>query len=137
MSIHGKAMAFFEACDGGKGWESCKGWCHEDATFSCQADALSGVTTLAAYTDWMQGLLGPIPDGHYDLKAVGVDEHRHAVTIAAVFKGTHTGDGGPVAPTGKPVATDYVYIIAFENEQIRHMTKVWNDAPALRALGWA
>ena len=31
------------------------------------------------------------------------------VTAYAVFHGSHTGEGGPVPPTGKRVAADYVY----------------------------
>lgn len=54
----------------------------------------------------------------------------------AVFKGTHTGDGGPVAPTGKEVQTDYVYVMEFSEGRIRHMTKTWNDGFAMRQLGW-
>lgn len=137
MTNEQTARAFFEACETGKGWAACKDWCHDGATFSCQADALAKTTTLAAYTEWMKGLLGPIPDGRYDLKAFAADPERGTVVAAAVFHGTQTGAGGPVPPTGKTVASDYVYVIAFDGEKISHMTKVWNDLHALRALGWA
>lgn len=131
------ARDFFEACETGKGWDGCKTWCLEGATFSCQADALAQTSTLAAYADWMKGLLGPIPDGHYELKAFAMDAERGTVVAAAVFHGTQTGAGGPVAPTGKAVSSDYAYVISFNGEKISHMTKVWNDAQALRQLGWA
>jgi predicted ester cyclase len=85
----------------------------------------------------MKGLLGPIPDGCYDLKAFALDDARGRVVAAAVFAGTHTGDGGPVPPTGRRVSSDYVYVIDFAGAKIRHMTKVWNDTHALRDLGWA
>ena len=137
MSNEQTARAFFEACETGKGWEACRTWCHEGATFSCQADALADTTTLAGYTEWMKGLLGPIPDGRYELSAFAMDPERGTVVAAAVFHGTQTGAGGPVAPTGKAVASDYVYVIAFDGEKISHMTKIWNDVQALRALGWA
>ena len=131
------ARDFFEACETGKGWDGCKTWCLEGATFSCQADALAQTSTLAAYADWMKGLFGPIPDGHYELKAFAMDAERGTVVAAAVFHGTQTGAGGPVAPTGKAVSSDYAYVISFNGEKISHMTKVWNDAQALRQLGWA
>lgn len=131
------ARDFFEACETGKGWDGCKTWCLEGATFSCQADALAQTSTLAAYADWMKGLLGPIPDGHYELKAFAMDAERGTVVAAAVFHGTQTGAGGPVAPTGRAVFSDYVYIISLNGGKISHMTKVWNDAQALRQLGWA
>ncbi|MDP6475951.1 MAG: ester cyclase [Alphaproteobacteria bacterium] len=137
MTITETAWEFFEACESGKGGEVCKAWCHDGATFSCQAGALGEVTTVAGYADWMKGILGPLPDGRYELKAFSADEERNTVTAAAVFHGTHTGEGGPIPPTGKAAATDYVYVWDFEGGKIRHMTKIWNDLPALQDLGWA
>lgn len=78
------ARSFFDACETGKGWAVCKAWCHEDASFSCQADALAKVTSLQGYTEWMKGLLSPIPDGHYELTAFAADPDRRAVVAAAV-----------------------------------------------------
>jgi predicted ester cyclase len=137
MTITDSARDFFDACETGKGWEVCKAWCHEGATFSCQSDALAETRTLEAYTAWTKGILTPLPDAHYELKAFATDPQRNAVAAFAVFHGTHTGDGGPVPATGKPVATDYVYVMQFDGDKIRHMTKIWNDAQALKALGWA
>ena len=34
------------------------------------------------------------------------------------------------------MVADYVYIIEFEGEGIRHMTKVWNNVVSLKQLGW-
>lgn len=131
------AERFFEACETGKGWEVCKLFCHPSATFSAQAGALTGVETLEAYTEWMKGLLTPVPDGRYELRSFAVDDDRNNVSAFAVFRGTHTGEGGPVPPTGKEVEADYVYVMAFDDGQIRHMTKIWNDAISLKQLGWA
>ena len=44
---------------------------------------------------------------------------------------------GPVSPTGNKVAGDYVYVMEFDGDKIRHMTKIWNDGQTLRQLGWA
>ena len=136
MSITDSARDFFEACETGKGGEACQAWCHDGATFSCQADALAEVNTVAGYADWMQGLLGPVPDGHYELTAFATDEARGTVVASAVFHGTHTGEGGPVPATGNAVAADYAYVMTFEGDKIRHMTKIWNDGHSLRTLGW-
>jgi hypothetical protein len=53
-----------------------------------------------------------------------------------VFFGSHTGQGGPCPPTGKSVATDYVYVMEFEGDKIRHMTKIWHSGLAVKQLGW-
>lgn len=129
------AMLFFEACETGKGWEGCKAWSKPDATFACQADPLSDVRTLQQYADWMQGLMKMMPDGRYDLKSFAEDASRNNVTAYAIFRGTHTGEGGP-PPTGKSTSSDYVYMMQFEGDKIRHMTKIWNANWALRELGW-
>lgn len=131
-----QAKRFFEACEAGKGWEGCKACCHPDATFSAQAAALSELSTLEEYTEWMKNLLTPIPDGHYELRFFGADEERQCVAAYGIFHGTQTGPGGPVEPTGKTIAADYVYAMQFEGDLIRHMTKIWNDSISLQQLGW-
>ena len=136
-SIKETAERFFDACETGAGWEECQQYCHPEASFSAQAGALAEVDSVQGYTDWMKGLLTPIPDGKYELRAFAVDEDRNNVTAFAVFRGTHTGQGGPVPPTGKQIEADYVYVMQFEGEKIRHMTKIWNDGISLQQLGWA
>lgn len=131
------ARQFFDACETGKGWAGCKSFCHAEATFSAQAEPLADIDTTEGYTEWMKGLVEIMPDARYDLKSFAVDEERHNVCAYAVFHGTHTGEGGPVAPTGKSVASDYVYVVQFDGEQISHLTKIWNAPYALEQMGWA
>ena len=135
-AIKDTAERFFEACETGKGWDVCQRYCHPGATFSAQAGALTGVETMEAYTEWMKGLLTPVPDGRYEVRFFAVDESRNNVAAYAVFRGTHTGAGGPVPPTGKQVEADYVYVMGFDGDRIRHMTKIWNDGVSLKQLGW-
>ncbi len=135
-SIKEQAAQFVDACDSGKGWVACQQYCHPDATFSVQAEALADVSTLESYTEWAKGLLTPMPDARYELRSLAVDEERQNVSAYAVFHGTNTEEG-PVPPTGNTVATDYVYVMEFDGDQIRHVTKIWNDVFALQQLGWA
>ena len=137
MSRQQSAMDFFDACETGKGWDVCKAYCTDTATFSAQSDAIAEIDTLEGYVEWMKGLLTPVPDGHYELKAFAMDEERDTALGFAVFHGTQTGPGGPVDPTGKTVAADYVYAMKFDGDKISHMTKVWHDGISLRQLGWA
>ena len=116
-SIRQTAEQFFDACETGKGWAGCQQYCHPGATFSAQAAALAGVDTLQAYTDWMKGLFTPVPDGRYEVRSFAVDESRQNVSAYGVFRGTHTGEGGPVPPTGKQVEADYVYVTAVRRRQ--------------------
>lgn len=136
-SIRDTAERFFDACEKGRGWEVCQQYCHAGATFSAQADALTGVTTVQAYTEWMKGLFTPLPDASYELKSFAVDDQRQHVLGFAIFRGSNTGPGGPVPPTGKRAEADYVYAMEFEGGKIRHLTKIWNDGISMRQLGWA
>ena len=131
------AERFFEACETGQGWAECQRYCHPDATFSAQSAALQGVDSIEAYAEWMKGLLTPLPDGRAEVKSFAMDEKRHKVTVYAVFHGTHTGQGGPVPPTGQTAAADYVYDLTFDGDMIRHLTKIWNDGATMQQLGWA
>ncbi|MDA1192487.1 MAG: ester cyclase [Candidatus Poribacteria bacterium] len=130
------AEQFFTACEDGEGWDVCKKFCHADATFSAQAPAIAGITTVEGYTDWLKGLYTFVTDTRYEIQSFGVDEGRNNVTVFSVFHGTHTGEGGPLPATGKSAATEYCYCLQFEDGRLRHMTKIWNDGVALQQLGW-
>ncbi len=136
-SMKDTATKFFDACETGKGWAGCREYCQEGATFSAQTGALASIDTLEQYTDWMQGLLRILPDGSYEVRSFAVDEERGNVAAYGVFRGTHTGEGGPVPPTGKSAEADYVYVMQFDGDRISHMTKIWNDTISLQQLGWS
>jgi predicted ester cyclase len=135
-SIMEVAEKFFEACETGQGWDTCKEFCAPDATFSAQAEPLAGIHDLRGYTEWMKGLLTFIPDGHYEVKSFATDEQRQNVCAYGIFSGTHTGEGGPCPPTGKGTKADYVYVMEFDGDKIRHMTKIWNSGHTVKELGW-
>jgi hypothetical protein len=139
MSAFENAKKFFEACDAPKGWDGCKGFVVDGAAFSCQAGALADLKTVQAYCKWMKVLVGgPLPDGRYSLHSSAWDEANSTATFVATFHATHMGEGGPVPPTKKSTSTDYVYSLKMNGEgKVAHMTKVWNDARALKDLGWA
>lgn len=136
-TITESARLFFDACETGQGWAGCRAYCTPDASFAAQSEPLAGVTTLKAYTDWMKGLLSFMPDGRYEVMSFATDAERSNVCAYGVFSATHTGEGGPMAPTGKSTRTDYVYVMQFANGKIVHMTKIWNAPWAMKELGWA
>jgi predicted ester cyclase len=136
-SITATAKDFFTACETGRGWDACKAYCAADASFSAQAGPLADVKTVAAYAEWMKGMFTPFPDARYEIKSFAADTEHNNVTAYAVFFASHTGPGGPVAPSGKSMQSDYVYVMQFKGEKITHMTKIWNDSVALKQVGWA
>jgi len=131
------AQAFFDACETGKGWEGCSRYCSPNATFSAQAEPLLETKTLAQYTDWMKAMTAILPGARYEVKSFATDVARNNVTAYGIFHATHTGQGGPIPPTGRSTSTDYVYVMQFDGDKIVHMTKIWNAGLALKDLGWA
>ena len=131
------ARLFFDACETGQGWSGCRAYCAGTASFAAQSEPIANVTTLEAYTEWMKGLLGLMPDGRYEVMSFATDAERNNVCAYGVFSATHTGEGGPMAPTGKSTRTDYVYVMQFADGIIVHMTKIWNAPWAMKQLGWA
>jgi ketosteroid isomerase-like protein len=69
------------------------------------------------------------------LKRVNLDGVR--ATSGGDAVGQLSGAGPVDPPTGKSIATDYVYAMEFDDGRIRHMTKIWNDLHSLKQLGWA
>ena len=134
--MKGIASSFFEACETGKGWDVCKDYCLENASFSSHAEPLLEVRTIEAYADWMQGVCSILPDSNYEIKSLTVDEKNKHVSFFAVFSGTHTGEGGPIGPTGLNVTIDYVYALEFSEDKIKHLTKVWNPHHFFKQIGW-
>ena len=72
----GPARAFFDACETGRGWAECSGFCRPNATFAAQAEPLAEMQTLAEYTDWMKGMSALLPDASYAVKSLAVDPDR-------------------------------------------------------------
>ena len=130
------ANRFLEVCETGQGWQACKNYCLEDASFSSHAEALLEVKTIEEYSDWMTRVCSMMPDSNYDVKSLTIEEEKGHVSIFAVFSGTHTGEGGPIPPTGKSGEVDYVYIMEFLDNKIKHLTKVWNPHHFFKQIGW-
>ncbi len=135
--ITDSAKKFFEACETGQGWAGCKAHCLPNATFASQAEPLADIKSLEGYCDWMKAILSTIPDGKYVVRSFATDAERANVCAYGVFMGTHSGPGGPVPPTGKRIETDYVYVMEFEGDKVRQLTKIWHAGWALKQLGWA
>lgn len=130
------AAAFFEACESGRGWAECARYCTPDAGFAAQSEALAEVATVEAYSNWMQGLHTFMSDVSYEVTGFGVDAERNSVVVSAVFRGTHSGDGGPLPATGKSTSSDYAYVLRFDGGKVAHLTKIWHSGMAMQELGW-
>ncbi len=139
MNAFDVAGNFFHACESCQGWAGCSDFVAEGAGFTAQCEPIADISTVEAYCEWMAGLgNGPLVGCSYDLHATAYDEASRTALFFATFNGQHTGEGGPLEPTGKATQSHYVYAIQMnEDDQVRHLTKIWNAPWALTELGWA
>ncbi len=86
----------------------------------------------------MKGLLTIAPDGHgFEIRSFGVDEVRNNVPLFGIFRGTQPVRAVRYRRPASSVEADYVYVLDFAGDKIRHMTKIWNDGISMQQLGWA
>lgn len=139
MSQFEQARKFFEACEAPGGWEACREYVAEGALFTSQAEPLADITTVEGYCEWMKQF-GTVtaPGATYDLHTAAFDETTGTATFFATYHARHSGDGGPVPPTGQETHSHYVYVLEMNDAgKVARMTKIWNAPWAMRELGWA
>jgi hypothetical protein len=138
MTCFEVATQFFHACESAKGWDGCKAFVADDARFSAQCEPLTEVESIQEYADGLKNFCEILaPGSSYDLHASSFDEVTRKALFFATFNGVHTGEGGPIPPTGKETHTHYVYIITMNKEsKVQHLQKVWNASWSMRELGW-
>ncbi len=133
------ARRFFEACETAQGWDGCRDYVAEGATFEAQSEPLADVTSVEAYCEWMKAF-GTVtaPGAAYELHASAYDEATGKATFFATYHARHTGEGGPVPPTNRETHSHYVYVLNMNDAgKVAHMVKIWNAPWAMRELGWA
>ena len=135
-SIETIATSFHHACMTGKGWQACSQHCTPDASFAHEGELFADIHTLEAYVSFLQSAFTPVPDFRHEVLSVGVDQEQQRVLVHYLVPCTHTAEGFPVPPTGKSMESNCVLILHFENERIRHATKVWNDHDMMKQAGW-
>jgi hypothetical protein len=138
MATFDNAKKFFAACEAAKGWAGCEQYVAENAVFEAQSEPLIDITSVKDYCQWMAGF-GNItaPGATYDLHASNYDEQTRTAMFFATYNAKHTGDGGPVPPTGKETHSHYVYALTMNaDDKVEKMIKIWNAPWALKELGW-
>lgn len=138
MSGFENARKFFAACEAPEGWAGCAPYVAEGATFRAQSEPIADMDSIEAYAEWMKGFGTVTAAGAtYTLHASAWDEENRTAIFFATYHATHTGEGGPVPPTGKSTNSDYVYAVTMnEDDKVSSMVKTWNAPWALRELGW-
>jgi hypothetical protein len=138
MSAFENAKKFFIACDNAEGWDGCKDFVADGASFEAQSEPIQDITTVQAYCDWMHGFgTITVPGATYDLHTSAYDEDTNTAMFFATYHATHSGDGGPVPPTNQQTNSHYVYFLTMnDDDKVEKMLKVWNAPWAMRELGW-
>lgn len=139
MDAFETARRFFEACEAPAGWAGCRDYVAEGARFTAQSEPIADIDTVEGYCEWMRAF-GTItaPGASYTLHTAAWDAERNTATFFATYHATHTGDGGPVSPTGRSTDSHYVYVLEMDVAgRVAAMTKIWNAPWAMRELGWS
>lgn len=138
MTAFETATKFFTACEAPEGWEGCKQYVADGASFTAQSEPLAEINTIEAYCEWMAGF-GKItaPGASYDLHTASYEEATRTAVFVATYHARHTGEGGPVPPTNKETHSHYVYVLTMNDDnKVARMIKVWNAPWAMKELGW-
>jgi hypothetical protein len=78
-----------------------------------------------------------LPGFTIEVHSISFDHTNMIVTYVAAFHARHTGDGGAVPPTNKAMHTDYVYAVKLTaNGEVKKVKNFWNDAHAMKQVGW-
>ncbi|MGI9327001.1 MAG: nuclear transport factor 2 family protein [Pseudomonadales bacterium] len=138
MSAFDVASRFFEACEKPLGWAGCRAYVAEGAAFTAQSEPIAEIDTVEAYCEWMKSFGTVTAAGAtYELHASAFDDKTRTAMFFATYHATHTGEGGPVPPTGKRTNSHYVYILKMgDDDKVAEMTKIWNAPWAMTELGW-
>jgi hypothetical protein len=67
----------------------------------------------------------------------GADDLYWPLELEGLVLPGHTGEGGPVPPTGRAFEVDLVWVMHFEGDRVRHLTMVMHDLVVDKQLGWA
>ena len=138
MTAFDNAKKFFEACEEPAGWDGCKDYVADNAPFVAQSEPLADIKSVEDYCNWMQGFgTVTVPGATYDLNTSSFDEDNNTAVFFATYHATHTGEGGPVPPTGKETNSHYVYVLTMNSDdKVEKMAKIWNAPWAMTELGW-
>jgi len=138
MATFDQAEKFFTACEAGEGWAGCAQYVADNASFDAQSEPLIDVKTVQDYCEWMAGF-GNVtaPGATYDLHTSSYDDTSRTAIFFATYNARHTGEGGPVPPTGKDTHSHYVYALTMNaDDKVEKMIKIWNAPWAMKELGW-
>lgn len=90
---------------------------------------------LAAWKEFIAGLLTAFPDLHFTIEEQLTDGPRVAIRWHAT--GTHRGPLGPVPPTGRSVSLDGLIIDHLEGGKVAERWEQWDQSCMLQQLGLA
>ncbi len=138
MNAFNNAKNFFHARETAKGWNGCKIYATEDASFVAQSEPLVGINTSRDYCEWMDSFAGiTVPGGSYTLHSSSYDEETRIAAFFATYHAKHTGEGGPVPPTQKETHSHYVMALTMNaGNKVEKLVKIWNAPWAMKELGW-
>src|SRR4051794_32793811 len=85
------------------------------------------------FKPFVRNMRTAIPDAHVDVE--GVVAEGDMVCVRLVLRGTHTGDGLGIAPSGRPVRIAAMVMARVTNGRIAEGWNSWDQLGLLRQVG--
>lgn len=133
------AKQFFDACElQVLGWEGCRRYVADGATFHSAAASYASIHTIEAYCEQIAAAFRTTfagSTGH--VHAAAYDAEHRTVLLYGDSCAQHTGAGGPVPPTHRQAVIPFVFALRMDAAgKIEHLEKIYDEASGRRQLGW-
>jgi predicted ester cyclase len=99
----------------------------------CEPTPDAVITDLDSYKAFLNAFTEGFPDNVQTIEHLAVD--GDLIGVWATYEGTHLGQFGPVAPTGKPVRFSFGGMFRVEDDKLAEFWVTWDQMTILRQLG--
>jgi predicted ester cyclase len=91
------------------------------------------IEDLDGYKVFLNAFTEGFPDNVQTIQRMAVD--GDLIGVFATYEGTHLGQFGPIAPTGKLVRFSFAGMFRVENDKLAEFWVTWDQMTILRQLG--
>ena len=114
-------------------YDSLNRYFSEDYVRHCQATPDIPEANFEQFVDFLKSDRGAVPD--QSVEEVHLFAQKDRVAYWGVYRGTHQGQMGPFAPTGKPIELHFAGIHRLVGGKIVETWVTWDNLTMLNQLG--
>ncbi|MDQ1597943.1 MAG: hypothetical protein QOI70_1367 [Microbacteriaceae bacterium] len=99
----------------------------------CEATPQVDVKSLEQFKEFLTEYTAAFPDNVQTFTHIVAEDDM--IGVFATYEGTHLGQFGPVAPTGKKAKFDFAGVLRVENGKLAEFWVTWDNVTVLGQLG--